>query len=114
KKPDERDIAEEGSSSIDENGGSTAERANQYYVIVNWFNAAKFRLASYDRLFETLMAIARIIGTSDKIKADPALCEIKRDIFLPNEGPTGLLYPNYVPHTTVKFREFPTLNLRLP
>lgn len=89
------------------NKSSIAERARHYYVVINWFNAAKFRLAAYDRLFETLMAIASFIG---RIKSDTPLCEIKKDLILSDPALDELLYPN-APH---KFREFPKLNLKLP
>lgn len=111
-----RDVVKLPPTQIDEvksDHNSIADRARQYYVIINWFNAAKFRLAAYDRLFETLMAIASFVG-SNRRGSDPRLCEIKRDFDLRDQTLTDLLYPNYLPHQSVKFREFEPLNLKLP
>lgn len=91
-------------------GGDPTERADYYYVMLNWFNAAKFRLANYEKLFQSLTAIAGIVGSEKRIKQDSPLYELG-DISLPNEA---LLYPDYFPHTNVKFREFPKLNITLP
>ena len=91
---------------------SIANRARQYYVVINWFNAAKFRLAAYDRLFETLMAIASFVGGNGR-RPDSVLCEIK-DLVLGDQTLTDLLYPNYIPHHSKKFGEFEPLNLKLP
>ncbi|HKY28882.1 MAG TPA: hypothetical protein VJM12_13165 [Pyrinomonadaceae bacterium] len=87
-------------------------RAEQYYVLVNWFNAAKFRLADYEQLFEALMAIARMVGDL-KLNRSTPLHKIAADITLPNE-PKGWLYPSYFADSNVTFPRFQRINLVFP
>lgn len=102
-----------------EKASSPKERASQYYVIINWFNAAKFRLADYANLFEALMAIARRtntavrIGTKMPVNSDTPLRDLG-DVDLSDE-PTGeFLYPRYFSDSAVKFPQFEKVDLMLP
>jgi hypothetical protein len=86
-------------------------RAEQYYVLVNWFNAAKFRLADYERLFEALMAIARMVAS--RYPTTTCLSDIKEPLKLDDE-PEGLLYPSYFANSKVRFPRFQEIDLVLP
>jgi hypothetical protein len=98
---------------IDDGEADTPEnRAKRYYVLVNWFNAAKFRLADYEQLFEALMAIARMVGKIERNRSTP-LHTIGLDITLPSE-PNGLLYPTYFADSNVRFPRFQRINLVFP
>lgn len=91
-----------------------SERANCYYVIVNRFNAAKFRLANYEKLFEALLAIAEIVLKHSANRNFEEELRSMKDLELPTEGPSELLHPNYFPDIEPRFSEFKKLNLILP
>jgi hypothetical protein len=86
-------------------------RAQHYYVLINWFNAAKFRIADYERLFEALMAIARRVGELGE--RSQALHIFRKAVPL-NDEPKGLLYPSYFPDSKVRFPRFQKVGLVLP
>jgi len=88
-----------------------AERASQYYVLINWFNAAKFHLADYEKLFDALNAIARTVGRVQRNRSAPL--HGMKDILLVDD-PKGLLYPSYFPHSKVKFPRFKKVRLTIP
>lgn len=86
-------------------------RASRYYVLINWFNAAKFRLADYEKLFDSLMQIARLVGKAS-LSRNTALNTLP-DIQL-SEDPKGLLYPSYFPHSKIKFHRYRKVRLSIP
>ena len=88
-----------------------AERASQYYVLINLFNAAKFHLADYEKLFDALIAIARIVGRKSRSRS-AQLYQIK-DIKLVDD-PKGLLHPSFFPHSKVKFLRYKKVRLTIP
>jgi len=96
--------------------GSPKARASQYHVIINWFNAAKFRLAEYENLFAALMAIARrldtarVASTGESVELNTPLSDLE-DVDLSQEP---LLFPRYFPHSAVKFPQFKKVNLIVP
>jgi hypothetical protein len=95
-----------------EHGADTpVTRASHYYVLINWFNAAKFHLADYERLFDAIMEIARTVG-NPRYKRITPLHKMK-DIRLSDE-PKGLLYPSYFTESKVKFPRFQKIVLTLP
>lgn len=96
----------------EEFGGTVDQRVGQYYVAINWFNAAKYRLANYDKLVELLMVISTEIKNLVK-KRNPCLNEL-RDIHIKNKALTSLLYPNYFAESNVRFATYPRLELTLP
>jgi hypothetical protein len=92
-------------------GNTLTNRANQYYVLINLFNAAKFHLADYEKLFDALMAIARIVGKARRSRSKDLF---KRPDILLVDDPKGLLYPSYFPHSKVKFPRFKRVKLTVP
>lgn len=104
---------------IQHGSDSLKARADQYYVIINWFNAAKFRLADYAKLFEALMTIARRLRTariagSRKKADDKTLLAQLQDVDLSGSPSKELLYPSYFPNSAVKFAPFQKVSLTLP
>lgn len=96
---------------VDGSADTPENRAKKYFVLINWFNAAKFRLADYERLFEALMAIARWLA--HKYPSSTPLHKIKDDMPLEDE-PEGLLYPSYFANSKVRFPRFQKIDLVLP
>jgi hypothetical protein len=104
---------------IKQGANTVEERARFYYVIINWFNAAKYRIASYDQLLEALVAIARLL--SDKCKdKDPKLSRIG-DLLIPsttvhilNKTVPDLFYRKRFPHTKEDVGGFPRPTIKLP
>ena len=82
-------------------------RTGSYYVVINWFNVAKFRIAQYDELFKTLMGIARELSAACPKEQ---LLKETADVPLQNEG---LVYPSRSLHMTIPL-DNPQPKLKLP
>lgn len=91
------------------------DRVDYYYVIINWFNAAKYRIANYDELFLALMAVAQNLvvacgadtqlnGTHTQLK----LSEVK-DVRLESKDIKKWFYPTVFEHTPFNRPENPRL-----
>jgi hypothetical protein len=86
-------------------GKSVHERAESYYVIVNYFNPAKFRIADYPNLFRAILTIARELAKPRSGQGD---------VPLPDSGSTRIFYPRYFPDVKPQFQEFKKLTLSIP
>lgn len=87
------------------------ERVAYYYVIINWFNAAKYKIANYDELFRALMAVAQSLYAACRGDTEKKLCDMD-DVHLNSRDIKTWFYPTVFGHTT--FDQRPELTLMLP
>jgi hypothetical protein len=87
------------------------ERVNYYYVIINWFNVAKYRIANYADLFSALMAVAQSLYDACEKDIGQKLSDMP-DVLLKGRDIEKWFYPTVYEHTTVDRR--PKLKLLLP
>lgn len=86
-------------------------RVDYYYVVINLFNAAKFRIARYDELLLTLMAISRELSAAYPEK-DKVL-KTARNVPLSSAKIKKLVYPANLPDMRIEL-DNPQPTLILP
>lgn len=88
-------------------GKSVQKRAESYYVIVNYFNPAKFRIADYPNLFRAILTIARELAEHRSRRR-------RGDLRFPETGVAQLFYSRYFPDVDPEFLAFENLRLSIP